>query len=335
MKAMILSAGLGTRLRPVTDHFAKPAVPFLGIPLLYYPLSLMAEAGADSFVLNTHYKPEQIENLAQQLPGPRLDVSFSHEPGAPLGSGGGIWRARTLLEGGGSFLVANGDEVILPRETGIMKRFTASHAASRAIASILVMRHPLVGTQFGGVWTDDEDRVKGFGKNPQQFGAGLTGYHYIGLLLLRDRVFDYMKDGESNILYDTLTLAIAQGEEVRACVGNFTWYETGNPTDYIEATGLALDLLANGKGEDHRALESICKRFWHEGTRFQSTPIAKTVIGPGADIDPSAMISGFAVIGDDAQVEAGAFIENSVLLPRAVARKGQQIQGRIWLPFEN
>ena len=58
MRAMILTAGLGTRLRPITDRYAKPAVPFLNVPLLCYPLELMRELGAKRLVLNTHHLPE-------------------------------------------------------------------------------------------------------------------------------------------------------------------------------------------------------------------------------------------------------------------------------------
>ena len=262
----MLTAGLGTRLRPITNKWAKPAVPFLGIPLLKYPLYLMRAAGVTELVLNSHYKPEQIDSLAREISSADFPVHVSHESGAPLGAGGGIWKARKLLDDGGDFLVCNGDEVILPHDPLVLEKFKAAHAATSALATILVMKHPLVGKQFGGVWCAPDGSVRGFGKDAKAFGADSVGYHYIGLLLLNPRVFTYLPEGESNILYDGLTRAIAAGETVRAVVSDFTWFETGNPHDLLAATGEALALLDHGHGEDARALRAITSRYWEKGT---------------------------------------------------------------------
>ena len=318
MKAMMLTAGLGTRLRPVTERFAKPAVPFLNVPLFYFPIALMEELGVTSLVLNTHHKPEQIEMLAQRIPGAHYPIAFSNEAAAPLGSGGGIWQARALLEGGGDFLVSNGDEVILPRDPQVMKRFHDDHVASGALATILVMEHPLVGSQFGGVWAKNDGTVLGFGKDSKKFDHADRGYHYIGLLLLSDRIFDFLPSGESNILYDAISAAITKGEKVRAVVGDFTWYETGNPHDFLTATADALKLYTEGAGEDAKALHRICDRFWPKGTTLGRDPDGALVLKCASSIvDDGALMRGFVVLGENAHIERGAKIENAVLLPGA------------------
>ena len=321
MKAMLLTAGLGTRLRPVTDHYAKPAVPFLNIPLLDYPIALLEDANVTSLVLNTHYKPEQIASLSKKIPGVRFPIHLSSESDAPLGSGGGIWKAKSfLLSGqptGGDFLVANGDEVILPHEKDTISRFINDHIANRSLATILVMKHPLVGTQFGGVWADASGNVKGFGKKGSDFGAHVTGYHYIGLLLLNERVFKYLPDGESNILYDALKSAIDAGEKVRALVSSFTWFETGNPQDFLNASDEALHLLANPGSEESACLKRICDRFWTPQTRLEQTPQALILRGVDCQIESGVQFKGFAVLGNGCRLGKGAKIENSVLLPGA------------------
>lgn len=331
MKAMILAAGLGTRLRPVTDKLAKPAVPFLNIPLLYYPLNLLREAGVDSLVINTHYHPEQIEALAHSIPGGGFKVDLSHEPGVPLGSGGGIWKAKDHLLGSGDFLVCNGDEVILPKERGVIGKFLDLHRKKNALATILVMHHPNVGTQFGGVWVDDQGNVKGFGKNPLAFGSGLRGYHYIGLLLLNERVFNYLPNGESNILYDALTAAIAKGEQVQTLVSDFTWFETGNPTDFLHATGESLKLLAYGQGLDAQYLKEICRRFWRPGSELRTTESALILVDPEAQIPSSAYSSGFVVAGRGSVVNTDSRIENAILMPYSQTHKGQVLRDQILL----
>jgi mannose-1-phosphate guanylyltransferase len=340
MKAMLLTAGLGTRLRPVTDHYAKPAVPFLNIPLLDYPIALLEEAKIQSLVLNTHYKPEQIANISSEIPAAHFTVHLSPEPGAPLGSGGGIWKAKSLLTTGGGgkngesdFIVANGDEVILPHEAGVISRFINDHKSNRALATILVMKHPLVGIQFGGVWADASGNVKGFGKDRNVFEKStdgeITGYHYIGLLLLNERVFNYLPDGESNILYDALAKAIAAGEKVRAFVSNFTWFETGNAHDFLHASGEGLRLLTGTAGDDKKFLEKITDRFWTPGTRIEKTPTALILRGVDCRIENDAELKGFVVLGDGCRVEKKSFIENSVLLPGAQVKPGAIIRDQI------
>jgi len=320
VKAMLLTAGLGTRLRPVTDRLAKPAVPFLNVPLFHYPLSLIEELSISSLVLNTHHKAEQIEELAARIPGATYHVAISPEPAAPLGSGGGIWKARSRLEGEGSFLVSNGDEVILPHEPRIMRRFLKEHEEHKPLATILVMRHPLVGQQFGGVWTTADNEVRGFGKDPAAF-PGCSGYHYIGLLLLSDRVFSYLPEGESNILYDALTAGIAKGEKVRAVISDFTWYETGNPQDFLRATGDALRLLAeNAPRPDTQALKKITARFWPKGTILENHGDALVLRAPGAVIEAKTDLKGFIVLGDKTRLATAGSFENIVCLPGATAR---------------
>jgi mannose-1-phosphate guanylyltransferase len=332
MKAMILAAGLGTRLRPITEKFAKPAVPFLNIPLLYYPLYLMEQTGCvDGLVLNTHHLPEQIEGLAARLPDFQFnfDIAFSNEMGTPLGSGGGIWKARPLLEGAGNFLVANGDEVILPQDPTIMKSFVEKHEKSGALCTILVMKHPLVGTQFGGVWADSQGRVLGFGKDASKFAAGTTGYHYIGILLLNDRIFKYLPEGESNIFYDVMVKAIAAGEKVEVHAGSFTWFETGNPTDFLKATEEALSLLASGKGEDASALKKISQRFWKNDSRFIEKAGTRMVVAKSAKVSINAKLGGFVVIGENASVGKAAQIDDAVLLPESSAADASTLRNEI------
>lgn len=331
MRGMMLTAGLGTRLRPLTERFAKPAVPFLGVPLLKYPLWLMRAAGVGELVLNSHWKAEQIAALASSIAAPDLQVHVSHEEGAPLGSGGGIWKARGLLDrretgDTDSFLVSNGDEVILPHDPSVLARFRKEHSDSGALATILVMKHPLVGIQFGGVWCSPSGDVRGFGKDGSVFGLDAVGYHYIGLLLLHPRVFDYMPEGESNILYDVLAAAIAARETVRVVVSEFTWFETGNPRDFLHATGEALRLLDcasragsfatsplkdKGLRNASLALRDITTTYWKTGTVLEHLDHALLMRAPGAVF--TGALKGFAVLEEGAQVSSA--VENIVVMP--------------------
>lgn len=325
---MLLAAGLGTRLRPVTDVYAKPAVPFLNIPLLYYAIAVMEAAGAKELVANTHYKPEQIENLVRNMPGFKGTVHLSPELEKPLGSGGGVWAARKWLDKSGDFIVANADEIIFPSTNNIPKEFIASHKRENSLATIYVMPHPKVGTQFGGVWTDPQGFVHGFGRQKPESKTSLTGYHYVGKIVLAERIFQYLPEGESNLLYDALMAGIVQGEKVRvfrddAC----TWYESGNPNDFLEATGEILRMPSSSSAK--KSLLELGHRFWH-GADFSKLNDTAPVLR-GANAQGSADIRGFAVIGDNCVIGRNCVIEESVLMPGAKLPDGTNVRRQIIL----
>ena len=338
MKGMILAAGLGTRLRPVTSFFAKPAVPFLNIPLLYYSMALLEKAGVTEFVINSHYLAEQIKTLALEAPGLASKSVVKFEPGAPLGSGGGVWNARSELIGA-SFWLANGDEVILPREAGIFARIQDEHRKNQALATIVVMEHAGVGTQFGGVWATPDGEVRGFGKTGTAF-PGTRGFHYIGLQLLDQRVFNYLPEGESNILYDALTNAILAGERVQVVVGDFAWFETGNSHDFLKASVQCLELLrhpAKAQGADRSFLLQILERFsdqakdGHVHWGHPSTDSAIVLAADSAQISSSVVFKGAVTIGPGVKIRAGAQVSNSVLLDGAEVLAGAVISDAIVL----
>ena len=337
MKAMILAAGFGTRLRPVTSVFAKPAVPFLNVPLLYYSMALLASAGIEDFVINSHYLPEQIERLAKTVTGLAKSTIVKHEAGAPLGSGGGIWNARAELKDS-DFWIANGDEVILPRQADIFQRIQRQHQESKAIATIVVMEHPGVGTQFGGVWATANGDVKGFGKSAHEFPE-TSGYHYIGLQLMSPRVFDYLPEGESNILYDALKSAIAAGEKVQISIGDFTWFETGNPHDFLTASKECLELLTHSSranGSDRDFLIDALKRSAGVCPRNLShTSSAIVLVAASARIESSVQFEGTVTVGAEVKIGAGAVIANSALLDGAIIRAGARIENQIVIPHAN
>lgn len=108
MKAMILAAGRGERLRPLTDHTPKPLIEVAGRPLIEHHLVRLARAGFREIVINTSYLAEQIHERLGDGRGFGLNIQYSHEPDGALETGGGIFQALELV-GPGQFLVLNGD----------------------------------------------------------------------------------------------------------------------------------------------------------------------------------------------------------------------------------
>lgn len=248
MKAFFLSAGVGSRLRPYTDVKAKPAIPFLGIPLLHHVWHSLEGFGIDHLIVNLHHRAEDVRKTAELLEkeAKGLKVDFSDEQDLLLDSGGGLHRAQPFLEREKNFALANGDEVFFLHDPDVLRDMVARHSFRKNLATLLVMENPDVGTKFGGAYADSDQRVVKFSKTSI---PGLKGWHYVGVMLLSSRIFQYMKPEvvAENLLYDSITKGIANGETVEVFPANMDWYEVGNPSDFLKATRSVLGSLRGGQ----------------------------------------------------------------------------------------
>jgi len=261
MNCMILAAGLGMRLRPYTETMPKAAIPFMTVPLACYPLSLLAGESIYKLVVNTHHLPKKVVSVFEKIGWPSQELIFSNEPDHLLGSGGGIRKALPHLLGNGDFVVANADEVILPLNDWMMAKVFEQHRTWGSAATLVCMQHPEVGKKFGGVWLGTDSEVECFSKKPV---PGLRGLHYLGIVILSERIKKYFfkePDREENLLYDTLTTAMAAGEQVFAAEIKAKWFEMGNPQDFLQATEYCLQQLkTNSKEPWVRYLQNIIRK---------------------------------------------------------------------------
>ncbi len=327
MRAMLLAAGLGTRLRPVTNHYAKPAVPFLNVPLVFWSLELLRELAPDKVIANLHYKPETIQSLAPTMRSSGFNIHFSHELEKPLGSGGALWFARDEFQSTETIVVANADEVILPIQSRTLERMKEAHESSGALATLLTMQHKEAGTKFGGVWVDDSNAIQGFGFDRKPFPRATKALHYVGVLMLSPRIFKYLPVGESNILYDAVLTGLKAGEQAQAFCEELTWFETGNPKDFLHASSSILELLSP-RQKSTRVTELTLAtvqrysaaetRFWESesGSRMLSSTYAAGSIRESEICRELEKEKAFAVIGANALVRT--IPKNSVVMPGAI-----------------
>ncbi|MEC9282478.1 MAG: sugar phosphate nucleotidyltransferase, partial [Bdellovibrionota bacterium] len=206
MKALILSAGLGTRFRPVTNLLPKPAIPFLGIPIALYAVEYCMQLGATEFYFNTHHLPERLKKeLSPYLDAAKIKYHFIHEESI-LGSGGGLKNIESQLKTDECFLLCNADELILPHDIEEFKSFKSQFDPGRNIASLLCTTHPEVGQRFGGVWVDSQNSIQKFGKEYPKDAA--RGLHFMGVSIYSTKILDFLPSNEeSNILYDGIMSA--------------------------------------------------------------------------------------------------------------------------------
>src|SRR6266566_1785937 len=180
MRTMVLAAGLGTRLRPLTYQITKPMVPVLDRPVMEHILDLLARHSFEQVIANLHYFPDSIREHF----GAR--ISYNYEPEL-LGTAGGV-RACADFLGDGSFLVISGDAL-----TDIdLTAMAATHARAGGIATLAVKQVPDT-REYGVVLHDRDGRVTGFQEKPDPEEA-LSHLGNCGIYIFEPRIFDYFPD---------------------------------------------------------------------------------------------------------------------------------------------
>lgn len=336
MKAMILCAGLGTRLRPLTAHWPKPAMPFLGQPLIRYTLASLRQASVHSIGINTHHLPEEMTTIAQaECQRAGMDFHVNHEPQI-LGTGGGIRGLRPFLEND-DFIVWNGD-ILFSVDLAPIVRF---HRESNALATMVLLPMP-EGEKYASVDIDTSGTVRRIAGQGQSM-TPLSCWHFSGVHILSPRIFDYMQpDGEEDINRSVYPKAMASNERVMGYVVRDAlarWSDVGTPARYLATHQSALfgdwnfDSLGNAS-----PFFSLKKRgpgmLWVEptvelnglqvaGPALISRDVrlgervklgAAVSIGPNASIGQGANLNRVAVL-DGATVPDNALLEDCIVGP--------------------
>ncbi len=294
MRAMILAAGLGTRLRPLTDKCPKCLMPVMNRPLLGLWLERLAAWGVERAVVNTHHLAPMVSAWLGRHAQPGLEVVISHEP-VILGTGGGLVAARESL-GEEPFLLVNADVLATGEVPALIERLRDSGA----LAVLGLKDWPEVNT----VALDARGRVLGFKKDPAP-PVGERWLTYTGLAALDPRLLDFLPPTGYSTLVRGLQAALAEGGLVLGAELPGFWDDLGTP-----------------------------ERLWDLHRRIISgppvgleglAPADPVVLAPGAKISPQAEVEGFAVLGDGATVEAGASVRDVVLLPNARVEPGARV----------
>ena len=234
MKAMVLAAGLGTRLRPLTLDRPKPLVAVHGRPLIAYNLLLLRRYGVTEVIINVHHHGEALR--AALGDGAAFGVRIVYSPEDPLlDTGGAIKNAAPLL-GDDDFLVLNGDTIIdLP-----IDELLAAHRAHGAAAT-LVLRTDAEQARYGLIEIDAERRIRRFLGAPAAVPVPLTAYMFAGVHVLSPRVFDYMPEVRAfSIARHTYPAMLAAGEPLYGLPFLGFWRVIDTAAD-LERASAALD----------------------------------------------------------------------------------------------
>jgi mannose-1-phosphate guanylyltransferase len=242
VNVLILAAGFGTRLKPLTNKIPKPCVPFLNVPMGLYLFRYLNSLTVTQLTVNTHHLPEKIKALYKNQPFYSGPVKFSDEEGSILGSAGGLKKASSLFANTieQTVLMMNADEIFFGADPLFLAKAYEQHLRLNSLATLVVMKHPDAGKKFGAIWCNGPT-VKDIGKSSAE--SETVPYHYVGMIFLDKKLLDLIPEQkESNIFYDLLKFHLKEGH-VHTYEISCEWFETGNPQDYLAANETILNNL--------------------------------------------------------------------------------------------
>ena len=307
-KAMVLAAGLGLRMRPLTALRAKPVLPVLNRPLLHWTLELLARQGVSEVVINTHHRPASVRRAAGDGSAFGLRVVFSHER-LILGTGGGPRRVRDFL-GDEPFLLVNGD-VFFDFDLG---ELVARHRTSGSQATLALRPNP-DPKAYGPVVTGKRGRIVSILGRPRP--AVGTESLFAGVHVLDPALLDRLPGGPSDSVRDLYVPLLAEGAPLLGVRMKGAWYDLGTPALYLQAQTAML--AAKGR------LRSVVDP---SARVSPSARIVGSVIGSGCQIGPGASVIG-SVLWDGVSVGERASVRGSILASGTRVPPGKEETGRI------
>jgi len=225
--ALVLTAGLATRLRPLSYVRAKSALPLAGIPLIRRILGSLSAAGVTDVVLNLHHLPHTLTTLVGDGSDLGLRARYSWESPV-LGSAGGPKRAIPLL-GSSTFLIVNGDTL-----TDVdLRAVVASHRESHALVTIAVVPNT-EPDKYGGAIVDGDGAVTGFAKR----GSAQGSFHVIGVQVAEADAFASVP---ADIPFESIralypTLIASRPGSIRVFHASAEFFDIGTPADYLDTS---------------------------------------------------------------------------------------------------
>jgi NDP-sugar pyrophosphorylase family protein len=315
---MLLAAGLGTRLRPLTQELPKPLAPVAGRPLMEFGLRALERAGARRVVVNLHHLAERIPAALGERQG-GLELVYSREEPI-LGTGGGLVAARAWLDGG-TCLVANGDVLSGADLAALLGR----HREREAALSLLV--RPLEpGAAFTPLWVDADARLVGLGdfrpRGAPPAREPVRKVMFTGLYAFEPVLFDFLpRAGYACVVERGFKPMLEAGLRVLAFGDDGPWLDLGTPQAYLRANLEVLSgrlrlpqLDALAEAPARGATLAPGGVLVEAGARLEAGVRLgpEVAVGRGARIGPGASLSR-AVVWPGAEVPAGASVSRAVV----------------------
>jgi NDP-sugar pyrophosphorylase family protein len=240
MKAMILAAGFGTRLWPLTIERTKPAIPFLNRPLIAFTLDYLQRFGITEIIINLHHEPDSVREQIGDGSEYGVKITYSIEDPIILGTAGALDPVRHLLKDE-TFFVING-KIITNLD---LKAALETHRQRKALVT-LVMRPNPKREKFSQIIVDENGNYQGFSGFPTtDYQPLATPLMFTGISILEPAILDYIPSGvEYDSIRQVYPQAMSEGKIVAAHVGEGDWYELSTLARYLE---ISLEFMRRDK----------------------------------------------------------------------------------------
>jgi NDP-sugar pyrophosphorylase family protein len=290
--ALILAAGLGTRLRPLTDLRAKPAMPVGGEPLIRRIVRWLVSQGVTNLVVNLHHRPESVTAVLGDGSDLGARVRYSWEQPQVLGSAGGPRKALPILDAD-AFFVINGDTLTDVDLGALAER----HQQSAALVTMAVVPNREY-LRYGGVLVDGSGGVTGFARRGKE---SEDSWHFVGVQLASRSVFAALaEDRPVNTVGDLYDQLIHTPGAVATFQCDRPFWDIGTPADYLRMS-LA---FTTGGGESGRRTAVD-----------PSASVTECILWDDVEVGAGASLQR-CIVGDGVRIEAGAVHTSSILMQR-------------------
>lgn len=293
MRAIILSAGYGTRLWPLTEDRTKPAIPILGKPLVGYVAEYIASYGFDDIVVNLHHRPESVRAALGDGSQFGVKLHYVEEP-IILGTSGALDNTREFFERE-TFLAING-KIITDID---LNAALATHRRMNALATLVLLAN--TKRERFSVVEVDQGRITLFGDMPDE-NEGTAPLMFTGIQILEPRIFDYIPRGVfSHSTTDVYPQAIANGETIAAHVGSGKWRELSTLKRYLD---ISVEMLKE------RNQAYVVGRNCEVASTAE---ITDSVLWDNVTVGANAYVRG-CVLADNVRISAGCSFRNALVV---------------------
>jgi mannose-1-phosphate guanylyltransferase len=308
--AFVLGAGLGTRLKSLTEQLPKPMIPVFGRPLIEYAFEHLADAGLRRFVVNTHHRAEEYTQHFPDGHYRNLPITFRHEP-VLLETGGGIDNVADLLAGS-PFIVYNGDILTdLP-----LAPLLETHAASGAMVTLALRSEGAANHVALSPATGRISDIRNL------LGSGDPGsFQFTGIYACQPEFLNHLRHGEKHSVIPIFLELIKAGQLGGTVLDGGNWWDLGTRDAYLDAhLAIAGSPFPRYQGEAAYAWQQAVS----EGAE----------LAEGVKIDPASAVGKGAKIGIDASLKncvvwEGGKVQDDASLNRCIVRRGQSASGEL------
>jgi len=311
MKAMVLAAGFGTRLQPLTHVLPKPMFPVLGRPLLSHTFDILESANITDVAVNVHHLPDFIINYFEKQKLHDLNLHFSREEKI-LGTAGGIKKMEGFLEGG-PFILINSDII-----TDIKLDKVIDFHKKNNSKLTLVVRQDIFPEQYDSIKICKDGRIVHFvGASSMNIPGNTTRVMFTGIQIIEPEIFERIPEGQFCGTTESIFPQMIKDEvPVYGYLHNGYWKDMGNRENYLQVNSDALDERVSLKGVSPNELNN-------------PLIIPPVLVDRNCQVAENSQIGPYTVIGPNCNIKSGAIIENSILWEGVTIGAGSNIKGSV------